>query len=50
MFPEKRDWQSLCEAASKEKDPEKLRDIITELLKALNERKAASDGWKDPAI
>jgi hypothetical protein len=50
MFAEKRDWQALCEAASKEKDPGKLRDLITELLKALDERKAASDGWTEPQV
>ena len=36
---EKRDLRQLCEAASKEQDPEKLRAIITELIKALEERK-----------
>ncbi len=35
----KRDLRDLCEAASKEQDPEKLRAIITELIKALDERK-----------
>jgi hypothetical protein len=41
MSLEKRDWQDLCEAASKEQDPEKLRTIISELIKVLDERKAA---------
>lgn len=36
---QKRDLRELCEAASKEQDPEKLRAIITELVKALDERK-----------
>jgi hypothetical protein len=36
---EKRDWRELCEAASKEQDPEKLRHIISELIKVLDERK-----------
>ena len=40
MSTEKRDWQALCESASKENDPDKLRDILTELLKALDERRA----------
>jgi hypothetical protein len=39
MASEKRDWWDLCEAASKEKDPEKLRTIISELIKVLDERK-----------
>lgn len=36
---EKRDWRDLCEAASKEQDPEKLRTIISELIRVLDERK-----------
>jgi len=39
MSSEKRDWRELCEAASKEQDPEKLRVIISELIRALDERK-----------
>ncbi len=39
MSLEKRDWRDLCEAASKEQDPEKLRTIISELIKVLDERK-----------
>jgi hypothetical protein len=39
MTLEKRDWRELCEAASKEQDPEKLRNIISELIKVLDERK-----------
>jgi hypothetical protein len=39
MFLEKRDWQELCEAASKEQDPDKLKLIISELIKVLDERK-----------
>jgi len=39
---QKRDLRELCEAASKEQDPEKLRAIITELIKALDERKQGS--------
>ena len=38
---EKRDWRDLCEAASKEQDPEKLRTIISQLIKVLDERKRA---------
>jgi hypothetical protein len=36
---QKRDLRELCDAASKEQDPEKLRAIIAELIKALDERK-----------
>lgn len=36
---DKRDWKVLCEAANKEQDPEKLRALISELMKALEERK-----------
>jgi hypothetical protein len=39
MSLEKHDWRDLCEAASKEQDPEKLRTIIAELIKVLDERK-----------
>ena len=39
MSFEKRDWRDLCEAASKEQDPEKIRAIIPELIKVLDERK-----------
>jgi hypothetical protein len=36
---QKRDLRELCEAASKEQDPEKLRELIADLIKALDERK-----------
>lgn len=39
MSFEKRDWRDLCEAASKEQDPEKLKAIISELIRVLDERK-----------
>ncbi|MFZ3340494.1 MAG: hypothetical protein WA213_06400 [Terriglobales bacterium] len=39
MSFEKHDWRELCDAASKEQDPEKLRTIISELIKVLDERK-----------
>jgi hypothetical protein len=31
------DWRSLCELASKEKDPRKLLDLITKINRALEE-------------
>lgn len=31
------DWRVLCELASKEKDPEKLIDLITKINQALQE-------------
>ncbi|MGA9352426.1 MAG: hypothetical protein WBV46_01965 [Terriglobales bacterium] len=39
MTFEKRDWRELCETAGKEQDPEKLRNIISELIKVLDERR-----------
>jgi hypothetical protein len=42
MEPGKSDWHQLCEAASKEHDPDKLKAIITELIKVLDERKRPS--------
>jgi hypothetical protein len=39
---QKRDLRELCEAASREQDPEKLKAIITELVKALEERRQAA--------
>lgn len=42
MCGEKRDWESLCEAASKEQDPNKLMVLISELMKALDERKKSA--------
>lgn len=41
MGGEKRDWRVLCEAVGKEKDPEQLITLITELMKALDERKTS---------
>jgi hypothetical protein len=32
------DWRSLCELASKEKDPHKLLDLISKISRALEER------------
>lgn len=39
MFNGNRDWRELCELASKEQDPDKLRMLIAELIKVLDERK-----------
>ncbi|HYL16875.1 MAG TPA: hypothetical protein VEV41_27835 [Terriglobales bacterium] len=33
-----RDWRELSEAASKERDPKKLMDLVTELNEALKQR------------
>jgi hypothetical protein len=41
MHCEKRDWRELCELASKEHNPEKLRALISELIRVLDERKPA---------
>jgi len=48
MSFEKRDWRELCEAASKEQDPDKLRAIISELIKVLDERKAPTTSSRKP--
>lgn len=39
MSTRNRDWRELCELASKEQNPEKLRALIAELIKVLDERK-----------
>ncbi len=39
MSAENRTWQELCEAASKEPDSEQLMALVSELMKALDERK-----------
>jgi hypothetical protein len=33
-----REWQELCEAASKEPDPKKLMPLITEMVKMIDDR------------
>jgi len=38
MTAEKRDWLELCKAASAEHDSEQLRRLISELIRALDER------------
>ena len=38
MSVQNRSWQELCEAASKESDSEQLLALVTELMKALDER------------
>jgi len=37
MTAENRDWQELCEAASKEPDSERLMVLVSELILALDE-------------
>ena len=41
MSVEKRDWQDLCRAASKEHDSEHLLALVFELMKALDEQKGS---------
>jgi len=41
MSTEKRCWQDLCVAASKEHDSETLRELVSELVKALDEQEVA---------
>jgi len=40
MSVEKRDWQELCRAASKEHDSEQLIALVSELIKKLDEERA----------
>ena len=37
-----RDWQELCEAASKEPNPKKLMSLLTEIVKMADERRRKS--------
>lgn len=39
MTDANRNWQSLCEAASKEPDSDRLMALVWELIEALDERK-----------
>ena len=41
MSVEKRDWQDLCKAASKEHDSERLMALVFELIKTLDEQKTS---------
>jgi hypothetical protein len=42
MTAENRTWQELCEAASKEPDPQQLMVLVAELVKALDQSKQFS--------
>lgn len=44
MAAENRNWQDLCEAASKEPDSERLIALVSELIEVLDERKTP---WKN---
>jgi hypothetical protein len=52
MSGEKQDWQEICKAASNEQDPEKLMKLISQLMTALEEKRAAKlpseRGVRDP--
>ena len=39
MTAENRDWQALCAAVSKEPDSERLMVLLSELIKALDDRR-----------
>jgi hypothetical protein len=39
-----KDWRELCEAASKEEDPQKLMELVSEINKALDERDLKREG------
>jgi hypothetical protein len=34
----RRDWRELCEAVRNEKDPQRLLELVAELVRALDER------------
>ncbi len=40
MKSKKRDWKELCEAASKEFDPQRLLALVSELTEVLSEESA----------
>jgi hypothetical protein len=42
MNREQQNWRELCEAASKERDSQRLLDLISELMKALDERRVVT--------
>ena len=44
MTAENRDWQDLCEAASKETDSERLITLVSKLIRALDEHKTPANG------
>jgi hypothetical protein len=48
MSVEKRDWQELCRAASKEHDSEHLIALVSELMKALDEQRASVGRCPEP--
>ncbi len=43
----RRDWRELCEAVVKEQNPEHLMDLVSELMKALDERKGRAESPAD---
>lgn len=42
MSVENRSWQELCEAASKERDSEQLILLVSQLMRALDERRISA--------
>ena len=49
MTVEKRDWQELCEAASREHDSEQLMSLISQLMQALDERRLHANHSSEPS-
>jgi hypothetical protein len=47
MTAENRNWQDLCEAASKEPDSERLMSLVSELIEALDERRTPANNASD---
>jgi hypothetical protein len=54
--PDENGWRTLCELASKERDPEKLYALVEQLNRALEDRakkmqdRTPSNGRGDPAV
>jgi hypothetical protein len=46
MTGEKRDWRELCEAASKEKDSDRLIALVSELVEVLDERNTSAKQYE----
>lgn len=48
MHYDMRNWRELCDLATKEPDPEKLKTVLSELIRALDERRYPLSPQEDP--
>jgi hypothetical protein len=48
MSPEEMDWKKLCELVSKESDPQRLSELLEQLIEALDARRAAFESNSQP--